>query len=425
MSVSILERTDDYIVLSVKVPFRDTMLETEESIQTVLNEAGTVASGEALAQYDTDGEPLEIAGRSWTSKGQLPKTYQTPYGAIEVWRHVYQSSAGGVTYCPLEMDSRIIVTSTPRFAKVIAHKYAEMSGGKVIEDLSENHGRSLPLAFVQILAEAVGSIALAKEEDWHYQTPKQSVPIPTISVGLDGTCVLLCQEGFRQAMVGTISLYDAAGERQHTTYIAAAPEAGKAGFLKRLQGEIDQIKRLYPDAHYQGLADGAVDNWSFLIPNTDSQMIDFYHATEYLADVAKAVHPRSKAQQKSWMRDACHDLKHRMGAASDLLQTMEAIPTPKLSPATQQSLQDAITYFRNHQHQMDYAEARANHLPIGSGVTEAACKVLVKARLGSSGMKWKRTGAEIVLSLRALTHTKGRWGQFWDKINRYGCSFVQ
>lgn len=425
MSVSILEQTEDYVVLAVKIPFRDTMLETEASIQTVLNEAGTVASGEALALYDTDGEPLEIGGRLWSSKGQLPKTYQTPYGAIEVCRHVYQSSAGGVTYCPLEVDSRIIVTSTPRLAKMVAHKYAEMSGGKVIEDLGENHGRALPLAFVQILAEAVGSIALAKEEEWHYQTPKQSVPIPTISIGLDGTCVLLCQEGFRQAMVGTISLYDTAGVRQHTTYIAAAPETGKAVFLKRLQGEIDHIKQLYPQAHYQGLADGAADNWSFLIPNTDSQMIDFYHATEYLADVAKALHPRAKIQRQIWMDHACHDLKHTMGAAADLLKTMEAIPTAKLSPATQQGLQDAITYFRNHHHQMHYAEAMANHIPIGSGVTEAACKVLVKARLGSSGMKWKRTGAEIVLSLRALTHTKGRWGQFWDKLNRHGCSFVQ
>jgi hypothetical protein len=425
MSVSILERTDDYVVLAVKVPFQETMLETEERLQTVLNEAGTVASGEALAQYDTEGEPLEIEGRQWTSKGQLPKTYQTPYGAIEVSRHVYQSSAGGATYCPLEVDSRIIVTSTPRFAKVIAHKYAEMSGGKVIEDLGENHGRSLPLAFVQILAEAVGSLALAQEEAWHYQTPKQSVPIPTISIGLDGTCVLLCQEGFRQAMVGTISLYDAAGERQHTTYIAAAPAAGKAVFLSRLQGEVDQIKRLYPQAHYQGLADGAVENWQFLIPNTDSQIIDFYHVTQYLADVAKALHPRAKTQRQIWMDEACHDLKHTMGSAADLLKTMEALPITQLSQATQQGLQDAITYFRNHHHQMHYAEAVANHLPIGSGVTEAACKVLVKARLGSSGMKWKRTGAEIVLSLRALTHTKGRWAQFWSKINRYGCSFVQ
>ena len=49
MSVAILEQTEEYVVLAVKVPFRDTMLETEESIQRVLNEAGTVASGEALA----------------------------------------------------------------------------------------------------------------------------------------------------------------------------------------------------------------------------------------------------------------------------------------------------------------------------------------------------------------------------------------
>ena len=123
------------VVLTVKIPFSGSMLETEEGIQTILNEAGTIASGEALQEYDTDGSPIEIAGRQWTSKGTLPKTYQTPYGAIEVLRHVYQSSAGGVTYCPLEVDSRIIVTSTPRFAKQISHKYAEMSGGKVIEDL--------------------------------------------------------------------------------------------------------------------------------------------------------------------------------------------------------------------------------------------------------------------------------------------------
>jgi hypothetical protein len=425
MSVSVLEQTDEYIVLAVKVPFQKTMLETEAQIQTVLNEAGTVASGAALSQYDTDGSPVEIAGRLWTSKGSLAKTYQTPYGAIEVSRHVYQSSAGGMTYCPLEVDSRIVVTSTPRFAQQIAHKYAEMSGGKVIRDLRENHGRDLPLAFVQTLAEAVGSIALSKQEDWHYQTPKQSVPIVAVSLGLDGTCLWLCQEGFRQAMVGTISLYDAAGERQHTTYIAAAPESGKAGFLSRMQSEIEQVKRLYPQAHYQGLADGAAENWSFLLPHTDSQVIDFYHATQYLGAVAQARHPRSKTQQQTWLDNACHDLKHNVGAASELLKTMAAIATPNLSNAQQQALQEAITYFRNHHHQMQYAETLAAHLPIGSGVTEAACKVLVKARLCSSGMKWKRTGAEIVLSLRALTHTQGRWSQFWDKINRYGVSFVQ
>jgi hypothetical protein len=50
---------------------------------------------------------------------------------------------------------------------------------------------------------------------------------------------------------------------------------------------------------------------------------------------------------------------------------------------------DAITYFRNHHHQMHYVEAIAANLPIGSGITEAACKVIIKARLCCSGMKWK------------------------------------
>jgi hypothetical protein len=43
-------------------------------------------------------------------------------------------------------------------------------------------------------------------------------------------------------MVGTISLYDMLGERQHTIYVAASPEYGKATFLERMQREIAEVK---------------------------------------------------------------------------------------------------------------------------------------------------------------------------------------
>ena len=69
---------------------------------------------------------------------------------------------------------------------------------------------------------------------------------------------------------------------------------------------------------------------------------------------------------------------------------------------------------------MNYARYRAQNYPIGSGVTEAACKTLVKQRLCSSGMKWVERGARIVLSLRALVLTNERWSQFWSKINQKG-----
>ncbi len=69
---------------------------------------------------------------------------------------------------------------------------------------------------------------------------------------------------------------------------------------------------------------------------------------------------------------------------------------------------------------MAYAEYVEKNLPIGSGVTEAACKTLVKQRLCGSGMRWKDKGAKVTLSLRALVQSKGRWQQFWDKIDQYG-----
>ena len=56
------------------------------------------------------------------SKGHLPKVYQTPYGAVSIERHVEQPARGGTTLRPLECAARIVVTSTPLFAKVVSSK---------------------------------------------------------------------------------------------------------------------------------------------------------------------------------------------------------------------------------------------------------------------------------------------------------------
>ncbi len=65
---------------------------------------------------------------------------------------------------------------------------------------------------------------------------------------------------------------------------------------------------------------------------------------------------------------------------------------------------------------MNYHQALKRHWPIGSGVTEAACKTLVKQRLCGSGMRWKATGAEVLLTTRALIQSKGRWEQLWSEF---------
>lgn len=409
------------VTVEVKVDLSRSMLSTEEAILSGLNEAGCELTQAALKYFDTDGSAIMVGETKLTSKGEVAKVYQTPYGEVEVSRHVYQPAWGGKTYCPLERDGRMVLTATPRLAKLVSSKFAQGSSTQVARDLAENHGRALARSYLKSLSEAVGSVVQAKEETWDYSVPSLAEPITTVAVGLDGTCMLLCEQGYRQAMTGTLSLYDAEGTRQHTIYMGATPEYGKAQFLTRLEREINQLKSRYPEACYVGVADGAADNWRFLEQHTSVQILDFYHASGYLADVASAVHPRSKAKRSAWLTAACHQLKHDPGAAELLLAEMQAVAQKTSLPAaTQDKLASAITYYDNHHHQMDYPRFQAQHLPLGSGVTEAACKTLIKQRLCCSGMKWKETGAAAVLSLRALVLTKTRWQQFWAKVNQYG-----
>jgi hypothetical protein len=420
MSATLLERHEDAVTIQIRIPLSRSLLDTEQVIQQALNEAGLLATAEALRQFDTDGSPLQIGQTRYTSKGQEPKGYQTPYGEAVIARHVYQTAQGGATFCPLERDARIILASTPRFAQIVSHKYAEMPGARVVADLQANHGRKTSLNVVQRLADAVGSVAQAKEEPWHYATPALDQPVRTIGIGLDGTCLLLVEDGYRQAMVGTISLYDRDGERLHTTYVAATPEYGKQTFQQRLGREIEHVRELYPRAKLTTVADGTADNWDFLSRYSDDGCIDFYHATGYLSGAAKAAHPENSRQREAWLEDRCHRLKHERGAATTLLAELAGLAGQELRESAREDLEKAISYFRNHGGRMDYARRLRAKLPIGSGVTEAACKTLVKMRLCRSGAKWREQGAAFVLSLRALSYTPGRWEQFWSKIDRYG-----
>jgi hypothetical protein len=220
-------------------------------------------------------------------------------------------------------------------------------------------------------------------------------------------------------MVGTIAFYDAGGDRLHTIYLAAAPEHGKITFLERMEVEIDRVKERHPKARYVGISDGATEFWPWLKKFTTVQVLDFWHVTEYVADAASAV-CRSKKERTKWIEDACHSLKHDHGGASVILHQFQEAQSSKLTKKTRENLAKAISYFENNLRRMNYASYRKGHLPIGSGITEAACKVIVRERMCGSGMKWKEQGADTVLCLSALRKTTKRWSDFWANISKFG-----
>src|SRR5438876_2040015 len=137
MTVSIINQNSDSITLQVTIPFNRSMIDSENLVQEAVNTVGRVATGELLKTFDTEGEDILLGAVKMTSKGLTNKCYQTPYGEVEIERHIYQAAVGGTTFCPLEREARIILTSTPRFAAQISHKMAEIPAPRVISDLEK------------------------------------------------------------------------------------------------------------------------------------------------------------------------------------------------------------------------------------------------------------------------------------------------
>jgi hypothetical protein len=423
MSATIIKAEKKGITVQVFIPIPEgkedmSMLEREELIQQGVNQAGQLATEYALSQFDTDGTPITIKEKKHTSKGQVSKSYQTPYGEVVLCRHVYQTNEGGCTFCPLDNDARIITSATPKLAKTVSSKYSESSAIQVQKDLATNHGRHLSKQYIQSLSQSIGNL-IAEKKNWNYDIDVSKEHVKTISLSLDGTCMLLCNEGYRQAMVGSISLYYFGGERLYTRYVALPPEYGKEQFYKTFDREIKNVRKLYPDVTYVGVADGAPDNWTFLQSYVDEQILDFFHASEYLSKTSKAAFKRPE-QASQWLQKACLTLKEEEDGAGLVLYQMKAFMSKQIKEDKKKIIESSITYFTNHLHQMNYCKYQQNNLPIGSGVIEAACKVIIKQRLCNSGMKWTDNGAKTVLALRCFNKSDGMWKQFWNKIDRYG-----
>jgi hypothetical protein len=64
---------------------------------------------------------------------------------------------------------------------------------------------------------------------------------------------------------------------------------------------------------------------------------------------------------------------------------------------------------------MKYAARRKLGLPIGSGITEGACKSMIMARTKRSGQRWRPAGIDAVLAVRGLLQSdrlKAYWNRF-------------
>lgn len=205
---------------------------------------------------------------------------------------------------------------------------------------------------------------------------------------------------------------DRLDEPDCTTYVTTLAAAGLEAFGQAL----------YQEAASRGLdharervviADGAPWIWNLAAEHFPdaTQILDFYHASQRLYEVARAVYGEGTAQATVWAQRCVERL--RAGDWKGLWCSLKAL-RPKTREGTE-AVRLAIGYFASNRQRMNYPAYRAQGMHIGSGVVEAACKHVVGARCKRAGMRWTKEGAETVLALRTQL-LNDRWDDYWHPL---------
>jgi hypothetical protein len=393
----------------------------EVQVRDLLQVIGRALTRELLRSKEVTAPRLEHEGQVYYRREATPGRYQTLYGEVIVERHLYQSSAGGETVCPLERNCQLrFGSATPLLAEVVSFKLASQTAGEIEQDLAKSQGLTLSDTYLRSLGEQVGQLALEKVGGWQLGGPVLATPLITIATGVDGTTMPVVGEAYKEAMCGTIAMYSAEGTRLHTEYLGSMPEAGKATFAARLTTRVAQVLARYPTARHVCLGDGAKWNWDFFAAHYPGALwvLDFYHAATHLHTAAELIFGAGVEADAYYERWRTTLLEESNGVAALLRSLIYYRNRAALPPRTVRALESELNYFRTHTAEMQYADFRAAKVPIGSGVTEAGCKELIKARFCRSGMRWKRTTGAPLLQLRVIRLSQ-HWDSFWAKVMRY------
>jgi hypothetical protein len=161
---------------------------------------------------------------------------------------------------------------------------------------------------------------------------------------------------------------------------------------------MDGARHLWNDAETSGLYDDY--EWG----------IDFYHATEHLATVAETLHG---SEAKTWFGKWVKKLKYENGAVLRLVEEIELEIGKNITKLKSEILERERNFFWKNHALMEYQKFIDKGWPIGTGVIEAGCKVLVKSRLCRSGMRWSCEKGQATLTIRALDKS-GLWDEGWN-----------
>lgn len=204
----------------------------------------------------------------------------------------------------------------------------------------------------------------------------------------------------------------------------AGVSAGGRGVLSEKvvvgwQGEpVELSRRLHWEALRGGLArakkklvagDGAPwiwhvaqDRWA-----DATQVLDFYHASQHLWELSRALHDADEAAAARWVEPRRRQLRH--GQEKRVLQEIAGLAAP--AGTAGRIIAREQNYFASQAGRMSYQNLARRGWPIGSGPVESACRQK-QCRFKRPGQFWTAKGMRNLGALAEARHNH-HWDELW------------
>lgn len=404
-------------------------------VQSTLQEIESIDAADIVPSFELNGE-------TYRRNRRTKRTIDTRFGAVTIERWFYQNTETGSSgMAPLDVCLGLFADRmTPALAEVTGRLAADMTQQAALDMLAERFAvRPGVAAYRRIVWDIAGQVrtehddvAIEKLSEWIQEAQESEGKHEVLlQVGRDGVFVQT-RPCWEEASCGTLSVYDRGGTRLGTVYLGQMPEAEQPtmsarltrvieGVLKRGGREVPTLRYVtdagcHPQAYFREVLSkmkhpvtGEAVQWSW--------GVDFFHACEYVSKIAGSIFGVASEKANEWAEQQRHTLRHDHDGVARVIRSAAQQKRRVGLKGTKKDYESGLNYLKNYREHMDFAERASRGEPIGSGITEAGCKVIFNQRLKQSGMRWQHATGQHIVDLRTANRG-GLWGGIWSRIVR-------
>jgi len=353
----------------------------------------------------------ELQSNPSVKNGKKKRYFYTSFGKIEFDAQVTQDPASGKTSVPFFQKTNLQSCGCSLLLqRRIVDFSSERSFQKTATAITEHYGVVIPPSAIRNITFKIGKEAY--QFNAHQPTLQQEAE--TLIAQIDGSMIPTVdyQETEQRKKKRVCSWKEIRlccvtdPKNEITRYGVTQGTPFEAGCMMY---QTSQQQGLGDNTHIHGVADGApwiAQQYEVQFGAHHTFLLDFYHAAEYLAEVARE---DIGLTHEAWLETKKVQLKE---GNSDLV--IEELAKLSLINGEDSASAKAHQYFSNREDQLSYDEAIEKRLPIGSGEVESGHRSVLQARLKKPGAWWEIRNAEKMAQLKAM-QSNVDWGDFWKK----------